>query len=76
MNEADLNDEPTDEMIDNSDNWLSNMTAKLQLLVKDEIIMLLFHKRQIDTRKKVQIGHKWKSCHSEREQYFIRCATH
>ena len=34
--------------------------------------MLLFHKRQLDISRKIQVGNKWKSCKSEREKYFIR----
>ena len=69
INEAKLKNELTDEMIDD---WPGNVTAEFQLLVKDEIRMRLFHKRQIDISRKFQVGNKWKSCHSEREKYFIR----
>ena len=69
INESKLKGELTDEMIDD---WPCDVTAKFQLLVKDEIRMLLFHKKQLDINMKFQVGNKWKSCHSEREKYFIR----
>ena len=52
--------------------WPCNVTAKFQFLFKDEIRMLLFHKRQLDVSRKIKVGNKWKSCHSEREKYVIR----
>ena len=69
INEAKLKNELTGEMIDD---WPCNVTAKFQLPVKDEFRMLLFHKRQLDISRKIQVGNKWKSCHSEREKHFIR----
>ena len=43
-NESKLKGELTDEMIDD---WPCDVTAKFQLLLKDEIRMLLFHKKTV-----------------------------